>query len=173
MKPEQFSAYMKNKMLTALSQSMTTVANEAVNWSLDRFRQQNWVDRGAQKWQQRNPNTKRNKGRALLVDTGRLKRSISVMQVGALGFKYGSAGVKYASAHNYGKFIPRHARSETFKRNRGKGGKFKKGTTPGRGFTFSAGGFNMPQRQFLGRSFHLEGILRRKMLVEMLRRMRA
>jgi phage gpG-like protein len=173
MKASEFSKVMQQKMLVAMQQSMVAVANEAVNWSKDRFQKENWIDRAPVKWQPRNPNAKRNKGRKLLYDTGTLQRSIQRFTVGAKGFEYGSAGVKYAAVHNYGLFIPKHARSETFKRNRSGSGKFKKGTTPGRGFSFKAGGLNMPQRQFLGKSFHLEGILRRKMIVEMVRRMRA
>ena len=172
MRPDQLKPYLRRKMLTALSQSMTAVANEAVNWTGDRFRHQNWIDTTPEPWQPRNPNAKRNLGRKILIDTARLFRSTRIFSQSGTGFKYGS-DVLYAGVHNWGLTITRHARSETFRRNRSRSGKFKKGTTPGRGLTFKAGSFQMPKRQSLGNSAHLRNILRRRAQVEIIRRMRA
>lgn len=155
-----------------MAQSMTATANEAINWTNDRFTKQNWIDRSPEPWQARKPNAKRNFGRAILVDTARLKGSIRKFGQSATGFTYGSS-VEYAGVHNYGLTVTRHARSETFARNRSRSGKFRKGTKAGRGFTFSAGSFQMPKRQYAGNSFHFRQIIARRMRVEMIRRMNA
>ncbi|TAD87231.1 MAG: hypothetical protein EAY75_06325 [Bacteroidetes bacterium] len=57
------------------------VGNEGKNFFLDRFQQQNWIGNTTQPWPSRKVNKwgkkgRNRKGRALLVMTGRLRRSI-------------------------------------------------------------------------------------------------
>jgi phage gpG-like protein len=142
---------LKQRLKTAITSLPKVFGNEAVNFSHERFRTQSWLDNNAEPWKQRNKNVKRNKGRALLIDTGRLRRSIRIISTSENKVVIGT-DVPYARIHNYGGNITRRARSETFIRNRNKKGRFKRGITAGRGFTFKGGVINMPKRQFIGRS---------------------
>lgn len=145
---------LENRIKAAINGLPLILSNHAVNWSLENFRRQGYQgDNGLEAWPPRR--SKKDAGRALLVKTGRLRRSIQVIQVnGTWGF--GSLGVPYAGIHNYGGVIRQAARSELFRRNRykkgSKIGRFKKGTTRGRGYTFKERTINMPQRRFLGAS---------------------
>lgn len=79
-------------------------ATIAVNFSKDRFRQQNWVDVRTDPWVKRKEGAKlarRNRGRAILVKSGRLKRSIRKVYVGTTRAIVGS-DVPYAAVHNFG-----------------------------------------------------------------------
>lgn len=66
---------------------------------------------------------------------------------------WASTNVNYAAIHQFGGSIVQAARSELFTRNRfskpPKKGQFKKGTTPGRGFTFKERVINIPARPFM------------------------
>lgn len=87
-----------DRTLTALPGKVGTVI---VNWSKSRFRFQNWVDGSDQPWQPRNKNAKRNKGRAILISSGRLRRSIRPLSINRNSVTVGS-DVPYAAAHNDG-----------------------------------------------------------------------
>lgn len=80
-----------------------------VAWSKDRFKYQNWIDTYPVNWQRRSrkpqwtnkgkaPN---NTGRALLVKSGRLRRSIRIIQTTANSVTIGS-DLPYAPVHNNG-----------------------------------------------------------------------
>lgn len=130
---------------------------EVVNFALDNFKAQAW---NGTPWEKRKHKPKRGAGnQQLLVQSGRLRKSIRVTRTTATSVTVGS-DVPYARAHNDGALISRNAHSETFVRNRYSTGKrkglFKKGTSSGQGFTFKASSFNMPQRQFLGGSPELK-----------------
>jgi len=89
--------YIKNLQLK-INQLPTIIGNEVVNYSLDSFKKQAW-DGSA--WKPRKPTAKRNKKRALLVDTGRLRRSIRIRKLGK-NFVIVGSNVPYAPAHNQG-----------------------------------------------------------------------
>lgn len=80
-----------------------------VAWSKDRFKYQNWIDTYPVGWQRRSRKkqwttkgkARNNKGRYLLHQTGRLKRSIRIMQTTANSVTIGS-DVPYAAVHNNG-----------------------------------------------------------------------
>lgn len=97
----QLEARMK-RALIGLPQVM---GNEALNFALDNFKKQGFQDSGFQKWRQRKDPTKwgpvKRPGRALLVDTARLRNSGRVFsltpeQVGLIW------DVPYAKTHNEG-----------------------------------------------------------------------
>ena len=69
----------------------------AVNFSKDRFRFKNWIDKTAEKWQAR----KRPDRGSLLLRTGRLKRSIRKIASGDYYVVVGT-DVPYAQLHNEG-----------------------------------------------------------------------
>ena len=79
-------------------QQMTNEAGViAVNFSKDRFRFKNWIDKTAEKWQAR----KRPDRGSLLLRTGRLKRSIRKIASGDYYVVVGT-DVPYAQLHNEG-----------------------------------------------------------------------
>lgn len=142
---------LRRKVERALAGLPKVIANEAVNISMDAFKTESWE--GAA-WRPRSSKAKRNKGRALLVDTARLKRGVQAVPSGN-GVLWKNE-VPYARIHNDGGVIKQAARSETFRRNRKvrgvNKGQFKKGTTQGRGFTFKERNITMPRRRFMGKS---------------------
>jgi phage gpG-like protein len=136
------------------------IGNEAVNFAIDNLEKQSWEGKP---WAKRK--SKKDTGRALLVKSGRLKRSPRVISSAPGKVTVGS-DVPYAAVHNNGGSIERSARSETFVRNRytrgekgkmfGGMGAYKKGTSAGQGLTFKAYGYQMPERRFLGASPQLK-----------------
>jgi len=146
---------MESKLRRVMPTLPILAGNEVVNFAKDRFRFSNWRGNSIKPWKKRASKHKKDKGRAILVQSGRLKRSIRVTQRSSTMVAVGS-DVPYAKIHNEGGTIHQAARSDTFKRNRyQKGtnkGLFKRGTTAGQGFTFKKRTINMPQRQILGSS---------------------
>jgi phage gpG-like protein len=142
---------LKQKLLRAKKTLPKVIANELVNISLDAFKAQAWE---GVPWPGRNPKAKRNQGRALLVDTARMKRAIEANPVSDTRINW-SNETPYAKIHNDGGVIHQAARSETFSRNRilkgVRKGKFKKGIKQGRGFTFKERAIVIPQRKFMGK----------------------
>lgn len=72
-----------------------------VSFSKQRFREQAWADNATEPWKRRRSTGKRDAGRALLIKTGRLRRSIRVVRYGNHSVTIGS-DVPYAAAHNNG-----------------------------------------------------------------------
>lgn len=80
--------------------------NEVVNFALDNFKRQGFLGDTLQPWKPRkNPNkwgqTPKRNSRALLVDTGKLRRSIRIVRSNLEEVVIGS-DVPYAKAHNEG-----------------------------------------------------------------------
>lgn len=97
---KDFEAF-RQKVERSLSRFPVLAASEAQNFFLDSFRRQAWIGDTTEVWPQRKPNAKRNKGRALLVDTGRLKRSIRIKRADWNNVIIAS-DVPYAGVHNEG-----------------------------------------------------------------------
>jgi phage gpG-like protein len=76
-------------------------ATLAVGWFRESFRKQGFTDTGFKRWKKRKPNAKRNKGRAILTDTGRLKRSIRKERVTLRQTRIVSK-LPYSARHNEG-----------------------------------------------------------------------
>lgn len=132
------------------------VGNEAVNFFKDNFKKQGWQGETFEKWPARKKNEK-GPIRPILIKNRTLEQSIQRKLTTPNEVIVGTAGqIPYARIHNEGGQIHQAARSETFVRNRYKKkpmkGKFRKGTKPGRGFTFGERTINMPKRQFIGDS---------------------
>jgi phage gpG-like protein len=81
------------------------VGNIAVNFYKDSFRRSGFINKsGVEKWDARKPNTwskKSDKGRKLLIKTGRLRRSIRIIRTG-VGYVQVGSDVPYARIHNEG-----------------------------------------------------------------------
>lgn len=129
------------------------LAQYAVEWTQTNFKRQQWE--GAP-WPKRKRETRRSKGKQILVNTGKLYRSIKVVD----GKNFGSLGIPYARVHNYGGSIEQAARSDNFVHPRNKRGpdkgRFKRGklkpsgTGAGGRFSFRSRIIGMPQRKFIG-----------------------
>lgn len=151
-------------MITNLPSKVGTLA---VNFTKQRFREQSWIDTATEPWRRRRPGAKRNRGRALLVNTGRLRRGNRIIKVGPLSVTIGN-DVPYAAAHNYGfngvVSIPAHTRKKTKK-----GTPRKKtvvsviGEIPVKAHTRK---MNMPRRRFMGRSMYLNNQIGRLITAE-------
>jgi len=143
------------------------VGTLAVNFTKQRFREQAWIDNATEPWRRRKPGTKRNRGRALLVNTGRLRRGNRIIRTGHLSVTIGN-DVPYAAAHNQGfkgtVSIPAHKRKK-LKKEKVETSKLTKKGKPRKKTVVSVIGdidvkahtrkMNMPRRQFMGRSMYL------------------
>lgn len=84
----------------------TRAATVAVNFTKERFREQNWLDETPEAWKKRKKygRSKRSDNRAVLVKSGRLMRSWRKIYANASRAAIGT-DVPYAKAHNEGEKI--------------------------------------------------------------------
>ena len=160
------------------------LGNMAVNFFLDRFRYQNWLGATTEPWRQRRRNKGRNAGRAILIQSARLRRSIRLTKVSGLTAHIGS-DVPYARVHNEGfrgtVSVKAHSRNRYGKEKIGTG-KFNKsgsermktvqritGTGQVKAHTRKV---NIPRRQFMGNSPVLNKQLQRKLMAELMKGLR-
>ena len=179
----------EKKARKAMEAAIVDVGNTAKVFFVDSFRKQGWDDQSVQKWQKRKKTERKGRGkyakgedgkrdknsvrsvksgRAILVKTGDLRRSIkrNPANRAALSIKI-STDLPYAKIHNDGETINVGGRkgSGTITRSiRGsagfKDGKFTKGrakkvTFQGKEYTTGSYAIKMPKRQFMGDSYNL------------------
>jgi len=124
------------KQLKKLQQAQSRIPQRAavvaVNFSKERFRMKNWIDKRREPWKDR-----KRKGRgSTMVASGRLKRSIRKIQLGR-NFAIIGSNVPYAQIHNDGGIIKEkvhvkeHKRKVTVQRSR-KNPRTRKGVLKGR-----------------------------------------
>lgn len=77
------------------------VGNEAVNFFRERFHEQGWHDVAEEPWEPLSPNTKKKKGGAILIESGKLMRSIHIESMSGLKVTV-VASMPYAKVHNEG-----------------------------------------------------------------------
>lgn len=142
------------------------IGDTAVLFTKQRFAQGNWIGNTVEQWRPRKAHTKwgktaRNRGRALLVDTGRLRRSIRIMKSTSTSVTVGS-DVPYASAHNDGfkgkvsQAVSAHTRRKFGKEKIGRSTrKVVVGTSQVSAHTRSIKQ-NIPRRKFIGQSPYLD-----------------
>ena len=129
------------------------VGNMALNWFKGSFRRQGFTDKGFRRWKKRTPSAPRNKGRAILTDTGTLKNSLRITKR-TLRQVTISTRVPYADIHNEGGVISGNQSVRAHER------KYTKGRLKGR--TVKVKSFNrdvnttIPQRKFMGDSEQLQ-----------------
>ena len=99
MKLKSDELFYQAKLRQVLRNLPRKIAIVAVNFSKERFKQQAWLDGGLQKWQPRK--NSRDSKRALLVKSGRLRRSIRAVSVTDKQIRIGT-DVPYAQVHNEG-----------------------------------------------------------------------
>lgn len=81
-------------------------ARAMLNQSKEAFRAEAWTDGGTKPWASRKRPNKADRAtgrkRALLVDSGNLKRSLNIKKKTLREIRVGSYGIPYASRHNQG-----------------------------------------------------------------------
>jgi phage gpG-like protein len=119
---------------TAMERSIILIGNEAKNFFVNSWRLQGFEDRSVQKWTPRKKQDKKRAGRAILVDSGDLKRSIIREPVNKtqLSVKI-STDSDYAKIHNEGLM----------------------------GKAYGKYPFKMPKRQFMGDSYKLNELCKK------------
>lgn len=89
------------KLQDAMRTLPIKVGDTAILFIKSRFREQAWADTATQPWRVRKYNGKNSRGRALLVKSGRLRRSFRIIRVSPNSVTVGS-DVPYAAIHNDG-----------------------------------------------------------------------
>jgi phage gpG-like protein len=173
-----------NSKVAALRSRLLTlpvkVGDTAVLFTKQRFAQKNWINNRTETWRPRKANTKwgktkRNNGMALLVDSGRLRRSIRIMRKSSTSVTIGS-DVPYAAAHNNGfrSTVAQKVSAHTRKKTEGKllkNGKRSKKTRVVTGTTTISAHDrtikqNLPRRRFMGQSQYLDKQITRLIAAE-------
>lgn len=140
------------------------IATEAVNFSKERFVNQNWIDNTTEPWKRRKTSRKsatRNRG-AILVDSGRLKRSIRKIKVATDYVEIGT-DVPYARAHNDGYRGRKTVKAHNSRSRNGTSYKVKSYTA----------NVNLPRRRFIGESTALNKRIERTCTAEIMRAIKA
>ena len=145
----------EQKARKALEAAIVDVGNTAKVFFVESFRKQGFDDRGVIKWDPRKKEDKKT-GRAILVKTGDLRRSIirNPANRAALSIKI-STDLPYAKVHNDGNegvvhSVGFHSRTATRKVGNKR---VKRMSTQNVKEHFRIGG--TPQRQFMGDSYNL------------------
>lgn len=167
---------MKSRAVKQAAIKMPPVmGNLAVNFFKSRFKAGGWLDKSFKRWVTRSASAKRNGGRKLLTDTRAMERAIKVVNVTGSTVKIGNS-MPYAKAHNEG--VKKTVRVAAYTRNRYAKAQVR---TPGkraRTVTTLTGStnvrshtrkMNLPKRQFMGSSAHLDKIITRKVTVEIMK----
>lgn len=91
------------KFRNATARLPLVIGNEAVNFTLDNFRMQGFMGNSFQRWVSRKQGWKKDNRskRAILIDKGRLRRSIRITSLSRNHVAIGT-DVVYARAHNEG-----------------------------------------------------------------------
>lgn len=141
------------------------LGNHAVNFTKDSFTKQGWRGTVFTPWAQRKNQTK-NIGRGILIQSGRLRRSIRILRADAGGVVIGT-DVPYAAAHNNGfngnVLVKAHKRNQYVKAKvtslqtrRTKTVTQLAGSSQVKSYTRH---MNLPRRQFMPQTVHDSPIL--------------
>lgn len=160
-KPYRFSKVAAN-FRNVKKQLPRVLGTTAANYFIDSFKRQGWRDRSLSPWAKRKDQGKKNKGRALLVRSGRLRGSIRITEA-IWARTVVATSVLYALAHNEG--VNRTVAVRSYIRHNYTRVKetytTRKGTTRNRTMRKVDGEYqvkshnrkmNLPQRQFMGDS---------------------
>lgn len=121
------------------------VGNAAVNHFKDNFKREGFWDKGVKKWA---PRKRHEPGKNILVQSGRLRRSIRHRTFGSRVVVF-TDGIPYAKIHNEGGRVSGTAKVKAHNRKikRGRTTKIVAVRAHNRSFNYT-----MPQRQFMGNS---------------------
>lgn len=162
-KPSQIMGQITREYQEFLKNVPTHVGREAENFFKHSFRQQGFSGESQMQWKQRKDD--RDRGRAILVKSSRLRNSIRILEEGHLKVIVGSE-LPYAEVHNEGfagtvqvgehsRTASRRVHTRFNKSGRGIG---KKKRIRGRDFRVRAHSrrMNVPGRPFIGNSPYLD-----------------
>jgi phage gpG-like protein len=179
----------EKKAKATLGSAMVEIGNAAKSFFVENFRKQGFDDKSVEKWPKRKKTERKGRGkyakgedgkrdknsvrsvkagRAILVKTGDLRRSIirNPANRAALSVKI-STDLPYAKVHNNGETINVDGRkgsgtitrsirgSAGFKDGKFTRGRAKKVTFQGKEYTTGSYAIKMPKRQFMGDSYNL------------------
>lgn len=105
---EEVFKQLEAKLANTFRELPPIIGEEAVNFTLENFDKQGWQGDSFEPWQKRlNPNAwgkKDDSTRAILVKTGKLRRSIRISKIveDTIYIQAGGADVPYARTHNEG-----------------------------------------------------------------------
>jgi phage gpG-like protein len=161
---KQVMQQMKARLEKVIKGLPRIIANEALNFTKDNFKKQGFQGAVFERWPARNPiskwgATKRNKGRAILVDTGRLRRANRISRSDWAMIVI-SNDTPYAKAHNEGVSIK--AVKQSVKAHTRKIGGIKKvgGLQSVRAHSRTIR-MKIPRRRFIGSSPYLVARMKR------------
>lgn len=168
----------RKKVEASLKKLPLLVASDAQNFFLDSFKRTAWIGQTTENWKPRKPNKKRT-GAALLVKTGRLKRSIRIKRAKWNSIVIGS-DVPYAGVHNEGlnetQTVHEHSRIASRKvatRYNKAGHALKSGMKKIRGKSHQVSSFtrnqNIPRRRFMGNSPYLNQRILRTIISQLMK----
>lgn len=169
-RPDPDFARFEANMKAAMGTLAPVVANEAVNFFRGSFTKQAWIGTNTNPWKKRKGN--KDAGRAILVKSGRLRRSIRDMGSAGMKVRVGT-DVPYAAAHNEGfsgtVSVREHSRKRTRKAKvsmsnvatRKKSTRTTKITAGNSSVKSHSRKMNLPKRQFIGNSPYLNKLIDR------------
>lgn len=129
---------MKNELQHFLrSKALRLIAGVALGFYQDSWRRKGYIGSGYRQWKPRNPNAPRHSGRALMVDSGALRRSMTYSITGNVVKIW--SNMPYAQMHNEGLLATITIKSHSRKTKSG-------GQTTVKSHSRSV---QMPQRQFM------------------------
>ncbi len=153
------------------------LGNEAVNFFTNSFRLQGWLGNRLEPWRKRR--SRKRAGRAVLVQSGRLRRGTRIVSNTGGVVRIGN-DVPYARAHNEGfrgvVSVAAHQRGLYRKNKVGTGRLTKRGRERMKTVSSRTGAvtvkahtrrMNLPRRRFMGQSPYLTAILKRKLQAEL------
>lgn len=165
---DKFNLKRAEKRIDAtLRRTIVLIGNEAKNFFVGSFRKQGFTNRSFRRWQSRKNEvsgfgvaSKSKGGRAILVQSGDLLRSIQRKTSFSTLSTTISTDLPYAAMHNNGEIIHRRAHKRTAKRGSlsprsGRGGGRKR-TMSGKRHNVKGSTFKMPKREFIGNSVVLD-----------------
>jgi len=144
-----------------LPETVSKMGNIALNHFKSSWRTQGFTDRNVKRWPARKKEDKKRLGRAILVKSGRLRRSLRRVPFGRFGVVI-KTDVPYAEIHNEGGTIKHGTRAGLLSFNGGRLARTRterqrQRVTQQIPFVRGASETKMPQRQFMGDSKVMEG----------------
>jgi phage gpG-like protein len=163
MNPEDQIRALQKRFKSVLGRMPRILGNEVVNFTLDNFQRQGFLGNSFEPWAKRKEGWGKDnrKGRAVLTNTGRLRRSVRIVQATQDMVVIGT-DVPYAKAHNEGLRIGLIQTVKSFTR---KSGVEVKAHT-------RRVNQNIPRRKFMGKSPYLEARLKRVTTAELMKELK-
>ena len=141
MKANKFNfGKVEKQVRTSLERSLVLMGKTAKTFFVDNFRKQGFDDKNVQKWKPRKDKSGKSIGRAILVKSGDLRRSIRVETISTRNLYVKIASdLPYSKIHNDG----------------------------GNGLAYGKTPFKMPKREFIGNSYNLNEKVKKVIITDL------